>query len=171
MTGSDLAELMNDPAASRAHGDGDGDGLTTQLLRAEVDGERLTHAELASFFILLVAAGNETTRNTELGGQHLTAGEKVCQFYWSANRDEEVFADPYRFDIGRTPNEHLGFGGPGPHYCMGAHLARREITVMYRELFRRLPDIEAAAEPDPLRSSFIHEVKRLPARFTPTGRR
>lgn len=220
--GADLSELMNDLAATRARGDGAGDDLTTQLLQAEVDGERLTHAELASFFILLVAAGNETTRNaiswglhyltvnpdqrhrwqadfealaptavdeivrvaspvtymrrtltcdTELGGQHLTAGEKVCLFYWSANRDEDVFADPYRFDVGRSPNEHLGFGGPGPHYCMGAHLARREITVMYRELFRRLPDIEAVADPDPLRSSFIHGVKRLPARFTPAGRR
>ena len=68
-------------------------------------------------------------------------------WYNSANRDEDVFDDPYRFDVARTPNEHVGFGGPGPHFCLGAHLARREITVMFRELFRRLPDLEITGEP------------------------
>ena len=66
--------------------------------------------------------------------------------YWSANRDEAVFDDPDSFDIGRTPNEHVGFGGPGPHFCLGAHLARREMTVMFRELLRRVPDIHATVE-------------------------
>ena len=107
------------------------------------------------------------TCDTELRGVPIAAGDKLCLFYGSANRDEDVFVDPHRFDVGRSPNDHVGFGGPGPHFCLGAHLARREITVMFRELFRRLPDIEASGEPVPLLSSFIHGVKRLPARFTP----
>ena len=72
------------------------------------------------------------TRDTELGGQALAEGEKVVLWYASANRDEAVFADPHRFDLARRPNEHVGFGGPGPHYCLGANLARREIRVMFR---------------------------------------
>ena len=87
-------------------------------------------------------------------------------FYLAANRDEDVFDDPYRFDVRRTPNNHVGFGGPGPHFCLGAHLARREIGVMFRELFHRLPDIEATGEPETLASAFIHGVKHLPAAFT-----
>ena len=107
------------------------------------------------------------TQDTVLGGQEIAAGDKVCMFYLSANRDADVFEDPYRFDVRRDPNPHVGFGGPGPHYCLGAHLARREIMVMFRELFERLPDIEAVGEPDVLSSSFIHGVKHLEARFTP----
>ena len=94
-------------------------------------------------------------------------GDKVLLFYNSANRDEDVFDDPYRFDVRRVPNPHLGFGAAGPHFCLGAHLARREIDVMLRELFDRLPDIEAAGEPDRLRSNFINGIKHLPCRFTP----
>ena len=88
-------------------------------------------------------------------------------FYLAGNRDEAVFDQPYVFDVRRDPNPHVGFGGPGPHFCMGAHLARREILVMFRELFSRLPDIAATSEPDPLSSSFIHGVKHLTATFTP----
>jgi cytochrome P450 len=197
------------------------DDLTTALMQAEVDGERLTAQEFGSFFILLVAAGNETTRNaishgmkaftdfpdqrrkwqsdferyrtsaieeivrwatpvihfrrtasrdTELGGQAIKAGQKVVMWYNSANRDELKFDDPYRFDIAREPNEHLGYGGGGPHFCLGANLARREIGVMFEELFRRLPDIEVSGEPDRLLSAFIHGIKRMPCRFTPGGR-
>jgi len=91
-------------------------------------------------------------------------------FYLAANRDPTVFTDPHRFDIRRDPNPHVGFGGPGPHFCMGAHLARREVTVMFRELFERLPDIHASGEPDLLLSSFIHGVKHLDAKFTPVSR-
>jgi cytochrome P450 len=109
-------------------------------------------------------------QDTELGGQSLAKGDKVAMFYLSANRDEDVFDDPYTFDVLRSPNHHIGFGGPGPHFCLGAHLARREITVMFRELFERLPDIEAG-EPDPLASSFIHGVKHMSAGFTPAGSR
>ncbi len=111
------------------------------------------------------------TRDTEIGGQAICAGEKVVLWYNSANRDEAVFDDPFRFDVRRKPNEHVGFGGPGPHYCLGAHLARREITVMFRELFRRLPDLEVSGPPDRLASFFIHGIKRMPCTFTPGGAR
>jgi len=214
--GGELAELMKQVAASKKGKDGT--DLTSQLINAEMEGDALDEADLASFFILLVIAGNETTRNaiswglkyltdnpdqralwtadfdrvapsaveeivrlaspvtymrrtvtqdTELGGQSLSAGDKVAMFYLAANRDESVFDDPYRFNVERDPNPHLGFGGPGPHFCLGAHLARREITVMFRELFTKIPDIEATGDPDPLMSAFIHGVKHLPATFTP----
>jgi methyl-branched lipid omega-hydroxylase len=194
------------------------DDITTTLMHAEVDGERLTASEVGSFFVLLVAAGNETTRtaishglyqltqnpserdkwladidgvsptaveeivryatpvihfrrtataDTVLGGQPIAEGERVVLFYNSANRDEAVFADPYRFDLTRSPNEHVGFGAGGPHFCLGANLARREIRVMFEELLTRLPDIEASSEPAMLQSSFIHGIKRMQARFTP----
>jgi cytochrome P450 len=72
--------------------------------------------------------------------------------------------------VTRTPNEHVGFGGPGAHHCLGANLARREITVVFRELFQRLPDLEVSGEPQMLMSNFIHGIKRMPCRFTPGGR-
>jgi cytochrome P450 len=109
------------------------------------------------------------TRDTELSGQKIGEGDKVVIFYNSANRDESAFEDPYRFDVTRSPNEHVGFGGGGPHFCLGANLARREITVMFDELFRRLPDIEISGPPDMLLSGFIHGIKRMPCRFTPVG--
>jgi cytochrome P450 len=111
------------------------------------------------------------TGDTELRGQRIRAGEKVVMWYCSGNRDEAVFADPFGFDVARTPNEHVGFGGPGPHYCLGAHLARREITVMFRELFARLPDLEIVEEPQKLMSFFIHGIKHMRCRFTPGPRR
>jgi cytochrome P450 len=199
----------------RAH---PGDDLTTSLVHAEVDGERLTSAEVASFFILLVVAGNETTRNaishgvlalsrypeqrddwwssydevaptaveeivrwaspvaymrrtttceTELGGVKLDAGAKVTLWYGSANRDESKFADPWTFDVRRHPNPHVGFGGGGAHFCLGANLARREITLAFEELHRQIPDITATEEPDRLQSAFIHGIKRLPVSWTP----
>ena len=83
-------------------------------------------------------------------------------WYNSANRDESVFDDPQRFDLNRHPNEHIGFGGPGPHYCLGAHLARREIGVMFRELLGRFPNITATAPAERLRSNFINGIKHLP---------
>lgn len=218
MAGGDLAELMNQVAEEKRGGDGE--DLTSILVNAEVDGERLEPADLASFFILLVVAGNETTRNaiswgltyltenpeqrkiwaddfegvastaieeivrmaspvtymrrtalvdTVLDGQPIKAGQKLFMNYLAANRDEAIFDDPYTFDVLRDPNPHVGFGGPGPHFCLGAHLARREILVMFRHLFDRLPDIHAVGEPVPLASSFIHGVKHLPAKFTPVA--
>ena len=192
------------------------DDLISALVSANVDGELLTGQELGSFFILLVVAGNETTRNAishalalftdhpdqrgllmsrfdehigraveevvryatpviqfrrtvtrdhELNGHTFRAGDKVLLFYNSANRDPAVFSDPDEFDITRDPNPHVGFGGPGPHFCLGAHLARREITVMLGELFTRLPRIRAAGEPDWLLSNFINGIKHLPCTF------
>ncbi len=213
--GADLAELMRNLAAKRQTDPQD--DLTSTLIHAEVDGERLEPQELASFFVLLVVAGNETTRNAiahgllalhehpeqrriwesdfaaiaptaveeivrwatpvihfrrtatrdaELGGQAIKAGEKVVLWYASANRDEAAFPNADRFDVRRTPNEHVGFGGPGPHFCLGAHLARREISVIFQELFKRLPDIEVSGPPERLASFFINGIKHLPASFT-----
>jgi len=189
-----------------------GDDLVTALVHGNVDGEHLTDQELGSFFILLVVAGNETTRNalshalklltlhedqrglllsdldarlpgaieevvryatpviqfrrtlardTVLNGHPLRKGEKVLLFYNSANRDEAVFEDPDRFDITRSPNPHVGFGGPGPHFCLGANLARREMSVMLRELYTRIPTIRSTAPPDRLLSGFINGIKHL----------
>ena len=87
--------------------------------------------------------------------------------YNSANRDEAVFENPHTFDVARTPNEHVGFGGPGPHFCLGANLARREIKVMFERIFRRLPDLEITGPPERLMSNFIHGIKRMPCAFTP----
>ena len=211
--GQALADLLTGLAAARA--EAPTEDLVSALVTANIDGEQLTTAELASFFILLVVAGNETTRNalshglmllTEcpeqralllgdlegrlegaveeivrysspvmfmrrtltrdyiMNGHEYREGDKTVLFYYSANRDEAVFADPDRFDITRSPNPHVGFGAPGPHYCLGAHLARRELTVMLRELLTRVPDI-TAGEPDRLLSSFINGIKRLPCQF------
>jgi methyl-branched lipid omega-hydroxylase len=192
--------------------------IATTLVHAEVDGEALPPADLGPFILLLIAAGNETTRNaishglwaltqfpdekrrwladldghavsaTEeivrwatpvlhmrrtltrdvtFGGVEMLKGQKVAMWYMSANRDEAHFKDPYRFDITRDPNHQGGFGTGGPHFCLGAHLARREVVVMMTELLRRLPDIEATGKPEKLRSNFVHGIKRLPAAFKP----
>ncbi len=106
--------------------------------------------------------------DTVVGGQEITAGDKVVMFYTAANRDPAAFDDPYRFDVRRFPNEHLAFGAGGPHFCLGAHLARREIRVMFEEMFRRLPDLEISGPPDYLQSGFIHGIKRMPCTFTPS---
>ena len=214
--GSELAALMNEMAELRRKNPAD--DLTSSLLNADQEDGAMTGAELASFFILLVVAGNETTRNaishgmkalcdypeqrqkwladfeglaptaieeivrwatpvihmrrtctrdTELGGQAMKEGDKVVLFYCSANRDEKVFADPHNFDLARTPNEHLGFGGPGPHFCLGANLARREIRVMFDRILHRLPDLEITGPPARLESNFIHGIKRMPCAFSP----
>jgi methyl-branched lipid omega-hydroxylase len=199
-----------------------GDDLTSRLVRAEVAGRRLGEEELAQWFILLVVAGAETSRQAithgvlmldrhreqrrawqqdfaglagtaveeivrwsspviafrrtlrrdyVLSGQPLAEGDKVLLLYPSANRDEQSFAEPYRFDLRRTPNPHVGYGGPGPHYCLGAHLARCEISAMLGVLFERLPDLEITAEPEWLRSSSINGIKHLPVRFPPGRKR
>jgi cytochrome P450 len=209
--GQELTDLVTSLAAERA--EHPADDLTSALATANIDGEQLTPTELASFFILLVSAGAETTRTaishglnllTEhpdqrallladvegrlpgaveeivrysspviwmrrsvtqdctLNGNDYREGDKVLLYYWAANRDETVFTDPTRFDIARSPNPHVGFGAAGPHFCLGAHLARREIRVMLRELMTRVPTIRAAGEPDRLLSSFINGIKHLP---------
>lgn len=106
------------------------------------------------------------TADAEIRGKRIKEGDRVLMWYPSANRDEEIFEDPYRFDITRDPNEHLAFG-IGEHFCLGAGFARMELKVMFEELFRRFPDIEAAGPPERLRSNFINGVKHLPVRFTP----
>ncbi len=106
-------------------------------------------------------------RDTEIRGQRIPAGDKVVVFYSSANRDEEVFDDPFTFDIGRAPNPHVGFGGGGPHFCLGRHLAGLELRVLFGTLTGRMPDIELAGEPRRLRSNFVNGIKEMPVRFTP----
>ena len=104
----------------------------------------------------------------EIDGVKIAEGDKVLIWHVAANRDPRAFEAPWRFDIERTPNDHIGFGGGGPHYCLGASLARMEIRLMFREVARRLPDIRLDGEPDYLRSNFIGGVKRLPVAYTPT---
>jgi cytochrome P450 len=101
----------------------------------------------------------------DLHGYPMRAGQDVVLFYASANRDESVFAEPHRFDITRTPNPHVGFGGGGPHFCLGAALARQELTVLFGHLLTRFPAIRTAGEPDCQPSAFDHRVKRLPFTF------
>ena len=106
------------------------------------------------------------TRAAELRGQQIREGDKLTVWYGSANRDEEIFPDAHRFDVGRTPNDHIAFG-IGHHFCLGANLARLEIQIMFEEIMRRLPDLELAGSVERLRSNFIHGIKRMPVRFTP----
>jgi cytochrome P450 len=191
-----------------------GDDLASALIASEVDGHRLEEMDFSLFFLLLVDAGGDTTRNlvaggmhtlfehpaqrarlaadpellpsaveemlrfvspvvymrrtatkdTELGDKHIAAGDKVVMFYGAANRDPAVFADPERFDVGRYPNEHVAFGGGGPHFCLGAHVARVEIDAMFRQLLTRLPDLERAGPTEWLPSTFISGPKHLPVR-------
>lgn len=105
------------------------------------------------------------TAPTEVGGQALSSGEKVSIWYVSANRDEEIFADPFVFDITRDPNPHIAFGGGGPHHCLGSNLARMEIRVLFEELANRVPRLEALEAPQALRSNFIGGIKHLPVRL------
>ncbi len=191
------------------------DDLMTALVHAEIDGERLDNTDLNLFFVTLVVAGNETTRNlinhsllalldhpeqaeqlrsqpelwqsaveemlrwgssihnfrrtatrdTEIRGMAIAAGDKVVLYYASANRDEEVFEDPHRFDITRTPNDHVAFGGGGVHYCLGASLARAEIRATMRQVVERLVNIELTSAPERLESDFVNGIKRMHVRW------
>jgi cytochrome P450 len=195
--------------------------LMTALVQAEVDGERFTDDEISSIFMLLIIAGNDTTRqsiahglkaltdfpdqrawlmedlegrlpvaveeiirwatpimtfrrtaahDTELGGQHITEGDKVIMFYSSANMDTDVFDHPEQLNLSRSPNKHVAFGGGGIHHCLGAQLARRQITATFRELLTRLPDIHVIGEPELGNGNFFHTVMSMTAEFTPEGR-
>src|SRR6476661_6338634 len=106
------------------------------------------------------------TRDFELRDKTIKAGDKISLWYVSANRDEDEFDEPFRFDITRDPNPHIAFGGGGPHFCLGAQLARMEIAVLFEELVRRVPRVESLGPPDRLRSNFIGGIKHLPVRFT-----
>lgn len=103
----------------------------------------------------------------EVGGKQIKAGDKVVMWYVSANRDEKVFANPFEFDVARTPNDHVTFGGRGPHFCLGANLARAELRAIFREVLTRMPDMQPTAAPSRLRSNFINGIKHLPVQFTP----
>jgi cholest-4-en-3-one 26-monooxygenase len=193
------------------------DDIVTRLLQPDDSGELLSAGEFEMFFMLLVVAGNETTRNaasggmlaffqnpdqwqrllgnraliptaaeeivrwvspanmlrrtavhdTVLHGQRIAEGDKVVLFYSSANRDEDVFADPFAFDIGRDPNPHLGFGGGGPHYCLGRHLAALELRVLIETIAERMPGIALDGEVRRLRSNLINGIKEMPVQFDP----
>ncbi|GAC1395298.1 MAG: methyl-branched lipid omega-hydroxylase Cyp124 [Mycobacterium sp.] len=216
-----LIELLKGIAEDRiAH---PRDDVISKLVTS--DEENLTPQELAKFFILLIGAGNETTRNalthgllilsahpdqrermladydelaptaieeilryaspvihmrrtvtrdgvtlTDADGQvthTFDAGEKVVVWYPAANRDPAIFKDPETFDIARKPNNHIAFGGPGPHFCLGAHLARLELHVAFQMLYARYPDIIAAGEPLMLKSNFVNGIKHLKATYSP----
>ena len=109
----------------------------------------------------------QAMRDVELRGKQIKAGDKVVMWHISANRDEEVFADPFRFDIERSPNDHVGFGGGGAHFCLGANLARSELRLIFHELVTRIPDMSLAGDPQRLRSNFIGGIKHMPVTFTP----
>ncbi|MGE3073444.1 MAG: cytochrome P450 [Dehalococcoidia bacterium] len=108
------------------------------------------------------------TADVEIRGKTLKEGDRLIMWYGSVNRDEDIFSDPYTFDITRTPNDHLAFG-IGEHFCLGSGFARKELRVMFEELFRRFPDIEMSGPPERLRSNFINGIKHLPVKYTPEG--
>jgi cytochrome P450 len=210
--GKQLWDLGREIVAERLRAPGD--DLLSTLLRAEVDGDRLSETDLDNFFSILVVAGNETTRiaiahavlafcehpeqwqrlradpgllpaaadevlrwscpthfmrrtataDTELGGAAIRAGDKVVLWYVSGNRDEAEFADPDVFDVGRAPNRHLSFGRGGPHLCLGAHLARLEVSVVLAALALRVASFELADPPRRIRSNFTNGLRELPVR-------
>ncbi|HEV3131438.1 MAG TPA: cytochrome P450 [Acidimicrobiales bacterium] len=195
------------------------DDIITVLTGAAEGSDGLSDEELAIFFLLLVVAGNETTRNAtshgmraliehpaewaelrrdpssdrmaraveeilrwaspllyfrrtathdvELRGKTIRAGDRVVLWYPSANRDEEVFPDPFRFDTGRSPNDHVAFGGGGPHFCLGANLARMELRLIFTQLVTRMPKLEFDGPVEMLRSNFVGGIKHMPVRWDP----
>jgi cytochrome P450 len=209
-----LHQLVGTLAAERrAH---PGDDLISSLVHAEVDGDRLSDADVGAFFVLLAVAANDTTRQTtthalkaltdfpaerewlrasfedrigtaveefvrwatpvmtfrrtaasdfELGGQTIMAGEKVVMFYSSGNWDTEVFDHPERLDLSRNPNPHVGFGGGGLHFCLGAHVARAQLRAIFGELLRQVPDIQAG-DPVYVPGNFVHAVRSMPCTFS-----
>jgi cytochrome P450 len=201
----------------RERPEGESDDVLSALANGKVDGSPLTDRELGTYFVLLVIAGNETTRHsissgvaalathpsqwwrlrarevdptraadevlrwataihfhrriatrdTVLRGVEIAAGDKVALYFASANFDDRVFQDPHAFDLGRSPNEHVAFGRGGPHFCLGAHLARLEVRVVLEELAARVAGIELTGEPSRLRSNHINGIKHLPVRLIP----
>ena len=193
------------------------DDIVTKLVQPDENGDTLTEMEFNMFFVLLVVAGNETTRNATAGGmqafidhpdqwrrlqsepdlassaveeilrwvtpvmdfrrtatrdayigdQLVRAGDKVVIYYPSANRDEAVFDEPYRFDIGRSPNPQIAFGGSGVHFCLGAHLARLELRILFETLAARIDRVESTGPVARLRSNFISGIKTMPVRIHP----
>ena len=120
--------------------------------------------EIVRWTTPVIQFSRTATRDYVLRGKTIRAGESVCLFYPSANRDEEVFDDPFRFRIDRQPNEHIGFGR-GEHVCLGAHLARLELRCAFAQLRERLEHVELAGPPERVRSSFVGGIKRVPIRW------
>ena len=197
-----------------------GDDIATSLVHAEFDGQRLTDMEFIMFFVLLIVAGGDTTRNlvaggmgaliehpderakleadpsllptaieemlryvspvivfvrtatkdTELRGVRVKKGDRAAMFYPSANRDETQFADPDRFDVSRTPNPHVAFGGGGTHFCLGANLARVEAAAIVSEVLSRMKNLELAAPVERTPSTLINGIHSMPVRFTSAPR-
>jgi cytochrome P450 len=197
------------------------DDLMTNLMNAEIDGQKLDEFDIGSFFVLMAVAGTDTTRHTtsftlraladnpdqlaylredydgrialaleefvrwaspvmtfrrtcvketELGGRTILPGDKVVMFYPSGSFDEDVFDDPWKFDLSRRPNNHMGFGGGGIHYCLGSALAKTMLRSIFREVVFRLDSWETG-EPELLGTNFIRGIKRMPMSFVPTEAR
>jgi len=142
-----------------------------QWARLQADRSLLPDAveEMLRYVTPVMHFRRQATSEVNLGDQKIAAGDKVVFWHISANRDETVFSDPDTFDISRTPNNHMAFGGGGPHFCLGANLARMEIRVMYDRLLDRLPDIHLDGDVQRLRSNFINGVKHIPVAFTPSA--
>jgi cholest-4-en-3-one 26-monooxygenase len=141
-----------------------------QLLRANPSQLPSAVEEMLRYVSPVMNFRRQSTTPFVLGGQTIEADQKVVFFHVSANRDEAVFVDPQRFDITRTPNPHIAFGAGGPHFCLGANLARLEISVMFEHLLARLPDLAPAGPAAHLSSQFINGIKHLPVSFTPGPR-
>jgi cholest-4-en-3-one 26-monooxygenase len=191
-----------------------GEDIVTQLIQADIEGEKLSDDEFGFFVVMLAVAGNETTRNSithgmiafadnpgqwelykrerpdttadeivrwatpvtafqrtalqdyELSGVQIKKGQRVVMFYRSANFDEEVFSEPFRFDISRNPNPHVGFGGTGAHYCIGANLARMTINLIFNAVADQMPDLKSIGEPERLRSGWLNGIKHWQVDYT-----
>jgi cholest-4-en-3-one 26-monooxygenase len=191
-----------------------GEDIVTQLVEADIDGEKLSDDEFGFFVVMLAVAGNETTRNSithgmiafsqnpdqwelykrdrpetaadeivrwatpvsafqrtaledaELGGVEIKKGQRVVMSYSSANFDEEVFTDPDTFDILRNPNPHVGFGGTGAHYCIGANLARMTINLIFNAIADHMPELKPVGEPERLKSGWLNGIKHWQVDYT-----
>jgi cholest-4-en-3-one 26-monooxygenase len=191
-----------------------GDDIVTQLIQADIEGEKLSDDEFGFFVVMLAVAGNETTRNSithgmiafadnpdqwelfkkerpetapdeivrwatpvtafqrtaledyELSGVQIKKGQRVVMFYRSANFDEEVFEDPHSFNIMRNPNPHVGFGGTGAHYCIGANLARMTISLIFNAVADHMPDLKSISTPERLRSGWLNGIKHWQVDYT-----
>ncbi|ARR76203.1 MULTISPECIES: cytochrome P450 [Mycobacterium] len=191
-----------------------GDDIVTQLIQADIDGEKLSDDEFGFFVVMLAVAGNETTRNSithgmiafadnpdqwelfkkerpdtapdeivrwatpvtafqrtaledyELSGVQIKKGQRVVMFYRSANFDEGVFEDPHSFNIMRNPNPHVGFGGTGAHYCIGANLARMTISLIFNAVADHMPDLKPISAPERLRSGWLNGIKHWQVDYT-----
>ena len=191
-----------------------GDDIVTQLIEADIEGEKLSDDEFGFFVVMLAVAGNETTRNSitqgmmafaefpdqwelykkerpdtaadeivrwatpvtcfqrtaledyELSGVQIKNGQRVIMFYRSANFDEEAFEDPFQFNIMRNPNPHVGFGGTGAHYCIGANLARMTINLIFNAVADNMPDLKPLSKPERLRSGWLNGIKHWQVDYT-----